>query len=186
MKYFVSALCIACFGLIDSVASADDSPISIAVVNVAYLLKNAPEAELASQALKAEFSPREQALQERLEEINTLEEALDENRSKWSEEEVRQADRNIRSMKRERTRTLEDFREELRFARDTALDDVQKSVFQAIEEVRQKQNIDIVIQEYVAASQRVDMTLSVLEYLQQQLDKQQPENSADTQTEKVN
>lgn len=184
MRYFISAICFCFVALLSSKVIADDAPISIAVVNVAYLLKNAPEAELASQALKSEFSPREQALQEGQERISKLEDERDRNRTTWSAEQVRQADRNIRSMKRERTRALEDFREELRFARDSALDDVQKSVFQAIEDVRLKRNIDIVIQEYVAASQRVDITTSVLEYLQERLNIKKPETTK-TQTDQV-
>lgn len=185
MRYFISVICFSFVALLSSKVIADDAPISIAVVNVAYLLKNAPEAELASQALKSEFSPREQALQEGQERISKLEDERDRNRTTWSAEQVRQADRNIRSMKRERTRALEDFREELRFARDSALDDVQKSVFQAIEDVRLKRNIDIVIQEYVAASQRVDITTSVLEYLQERLNIKKPETTK-TQTDQVN
>lgn len=184
MRYIISVICL--LAVTSAKVIADDAPISIAVVNVAYLLKNAPEAELASLALKSEFSPREQALQEGQEQINKLEDERDRNKSAWSEEQLRQAERNIRSMKRERTRALEDFREELRFARDSALDDVQKSVFQAIEEVRLKRNIDIVIQEYVAASQRVDLTPSVLEYLQEQLNLKQSDSTTETQTDKVN
>lgn len=184
MRYIISVICL--LAVTSAKVIADDAPISIAVVNVAYLLKNAPEAELASLALKSEFSPREQALQEGQEQINKLEVERDRNKSAWSEEQLRQAERNIRSMKRERTRALEDFREELRFARDSALDDVQKSVFQAIEEVRLKRNIDIVIQEYVAASQRVDLTPSVLEYLQEQLNLKQSDSTTETQTDKVN
>ncbi|PID45723.1 MAG: hypothetical protein CSB47_07195 [Proteobacteria bacterium] len=155
-------------GMAQTLVFAGDE-ISIAVVNVAYLIKNAPEAELASQALKADFLPKEKALQKKQEHIRQLEAERDQNKSTWSAEKVRQADRQIRALERERTRALEDFREELRFARDSALDDVQKSVFQAIEEVRKQKNIDIVIQEYVAASQRVNVTDEVLEYLRAQL-----------------
>ena len=158
--------------------SADEAPpISIAVVNVTYLMENSPEAELASQKLRAQFAPKERALALEQDVITQLETVRERNLSVWSEDEVRRAEREIRSLKRERTRTLEDFREELRFARDSALDEVQKSVFLAIEEVRLEQGIDIVIQEYVAASARVNLTPFVITYLQDKLKKQPPENS---------
>ena len=96
---------------------------------------------------------------------------------------MRKAEREIRSLKRERARTLEDFREELRFARDTALDEVQKSVFQAIEEVRIERGIDIVIQEYVSASSRVDLTPHVIDYLKNKLEQHQGSRSEDTKAE---
>lgn len=183
MRNIIVAACIAIFGLMNAKAIAAEDQITIAVVNVAFLLKNAPEAELASQALKAEFSPRENALKEGQERISQLEAERDRNKSVWSTEQVRQADRQIRSLERERTRALEDFREELRFARDSALDDVQKSVFQAIEEVRIQRNIDIVIQEYVAASQRVNLTTAVIDYLEEQLTLKQSETSDTTKKE---
>ena len=62
---------------------------------------------------------------------------------------------------------MEDFRDELRTARDLAMDSVQNVIFQAIEEVRAQQGIDLVFKEndYIAASKRVDMTDKVLAYL---------------------
>ena len=183
MRNIILAACLAVFGFLNTKAFAAEDQITIAVVNVAFLLKNAPEAELASLALKAEFSPRESELKEGLERISKLEEERDRNKSIWSKEQVRQASRQIRSLEIERTRALEDFREELRFARDAALDDVQKSVFQAIEEVRIQRNIDIVIQEYVAASQRVNLTAAVIDYLEEQLTIKQSETSDTTKKE---
>lgn len=178
MKKLFVMLALLGLGLIHATTFANNKDISIAVVNVAYLMKNAPDAELASQSLKAEFSPREKALQEEQERIKALEAERDRNKSKWSPEEVRQAERQIRSLQRERTRALEDFREELRFARDSALDEVQRSVFQAIEEVRMQRNIDIIIQEYVAASDRVNLTDSVLEYLQTNIKKKSADSTS--------
>jgi outer membrane protein len=162
-----------------AMSANEDFTVSIAVVNVTYLMKNAPEAELASKALKEQFAPKELALTKEQDVITQLETTREKNLSKWSKEKLRQAEREIRSLKRDRARTVEDFREELRFARDSALDDVQKSVFSAIEEVRIERNIDIVIQEYVAASVRVDLTPHVITYLQNKLKQQQPVNSED-------
>jgi outer membrane protein len=160
------------------VMSADEVlPISIAVVNVTYLMENSPEAELASQKLREQFAPKERALALEQDVITQLETVRERNLSVWSEDEVRRAEREIRGLKRERARTLEDFREELRFARDSALDEVQKSVFLAIEEVRLERGIDIIIQEYVAASTRVNLTPFVITYLQDKLKQQQPSNS---------
>ena len=171
MKYIPLLICLFLLNLSSTKAYAeDDGIVSIAVVNVTYLLKNAPEADLASQSLKDSFSPREKSLADDQDKIKKLEEELEKNKTNWSSEQVLQRSREIRAVNREHTRALEDFREELRFARDSALDDVQKGVFQAIEEVRIEQKIDIIIQDYVAASQRVDLTPLVLQHLQEKLD----------------
>jgi outer membrane protein len=152
-----------------SPAFAKDS-VSVGVVNVTFLMENAPQSEVASTQLKARFSPQEKKLAIELDEINQLETELNKiKESKGDVELLRQKERELRSRKRVRSRTLQDFREELRFARDAALDDVQKEVFKAIDEVRIQQGVDIVLQDYVSASQRVDITPLVLEHLKSKL-----------------
>jgi len=145
--------------------SAKDS-VSVGVVNVTYLMENSPQSEIASVKLKNKFSPQEKKLAAELDKINALELELNEIKvANKSVELQRTKERELRTMKRVRSRALQDFREELRFARDLALDEVQKEVFKAIAEVRQQQNIDIILQDYVSASQKVDITPAVLEYL---------------------
>ena len=152
--------------------------VSVGVVNVTYLMEKAPQSEVASAQLKSKFSPQEKKLALEIDELNKLEIELDKiKRSKKNATLQRQKERELRSRKRIRSRTLQDFREELRFARDSALDDVQKEVFRAIDEVRVEQNIDIVLQDYVSASQAVDITPLVLDYLKNKLDSSQTGNA---------
>ena len=151
-------------------AYAEDT-VSVGVVNVTFLMENAPQAEVASSNLKDKFLPQEQKLAEDLEKINRLEiELKKETPSKQNADLRRQKERELRSRKRARSRSLQDFREELRFARDAALDVVQKEVFSAIDEVRKEKNIDIILQDYISASQRVDITPVVLGFLKKKLD----------------
>ncbi len=151
------------------ILSAKES-ISVGVVNVTYLMENAPQSEVASKQLKSKFSPQEKKLAIELDKINKLEADLDKiKESKKNVNLQRQKERELRSRKRLRSRALQDFREELRFARDTALDDVQKEVFSAIDEVRIQQNIEIVLQDYVSASKNVDITPLVLGHLKNKL-----------------
>lgn len=148
-----------------------EEAVSVAVVNVTFLMENAPQSEAASNQLKEKFLPQEKKLAEQLDDINQLESELEKIISAKTGGDVkRQKERDIRSRKRKRSRSLQDFREELRFARDAALDDVQKEVFRAIDEVRIQQKIDIVLQDYVSADKRVDITSLVLTYLKKKLE----------------
>ena len=145
--------------------------VTVGVVNVTYLMENAPQASIASVKLKSKFSPQEKKLAAELDEINALELELNEIKvAKKPIELQRQKERELRSKKRVRSRSLQDFREELRFARDVALDEVQKEVFRAIDQVRIQAKIDIIIQEYISASKKVDITPAVLEYLKTKAD----------------
>jgi len=153
-----------------SAVYAEDA-VSVGVVNVTFLMENAPQAEVASSNLKDKFLPQEQKLAEDLEQINRLEIELKKIiTSKGDDDLRRQKERELRSRKRARSRSLQDFREELRFARDAALDVVQKEVFSAIDEVRKQKNIDIILQDYISASQRVDITPIVLGFLKKKLE----------------
>lgn len=145
---------------------------SVAVVNVTFLMENAPQSEAASNLLKEKFLPQEERLAKQLETINKLKTELENLISSGVKGEIkRQKERLLRSEKRKRSRSLQDFREELRFARDAALDDVQKEVFNAIDAVRDQQNIDIVLQDYISASKTIDITPLVLTYLKKQLER---------------
>jgi len=145
--------------------------ISIGIVNVNYVIENAPQSKKSSAKLKAKFSPQEQALAKQLDEINQLEDQKNTQEIINSEVKKNQLEREIRIRKRMRKRALEDFREELRFARNAALDIVQKEVYDAIDKVRARKGIDIIIQNYVSASKRVNITDDVLEYLQEKIKK---------------
>lgn len=148
-----------------------NEPISVGVVNVTFLMENAPQSEIASVKLKSQFSPQEKKLAADLDEINALELELNEIKvAKKGIEIQRQKERQLRTRKRIRSRSLQDFREELRFARDQALDEVQKEVFSAIDQVRVQEKIDIILQDYISASKKVDITPIVLEYLKNKAD----------------
>ena len=147
-------------------------PVSVAVVNVTFLMENAPQSVAASNQLKEKFTPQEKKLADQQALINKRQLELDKNKASGDQktEMIRQKERELRALKRTRERQLQDFREELRFARDAALDVVQKEVFSAIDEVRKKRDIDIVLQDYLSASKRVDITPLVLEYLKNKIE----------------
>ncbi len=150
----------------DSVAITS---VSVAVVNVRHLLQHAPQSEAASKELKKRFLSKEQELDTEAEAIRAFEESLRQAEGRITREEKIEKKRELRSRKRTQNRALEDYREDLRLAKSEALDDVQKTVFEAIDEVRQLKKIDIILQDFVSASERVDITKTVLAYLADKL-----------------
>ena len=153
---------------------------TIAVVNVRHLLQHAPQSEEATKALKKRFSNKELKLDEESEAIRKFEEAIRQAEGQQSRSEKIEKERELRSRKRTQNRALEDYREELRIAKNSALDEVQKAVFEAIDVVRERQKIDIVIQDFVSASERVDITKDVLAYLADKLKEEQASKKDDS------
>lgn len=143
----------------------DRPPLSIVVVNVRYLMKNAPQVEIARNDLKERFKEREATIEKTALQIRDLEVTLQKQVDTLSTEDKLVREREIRSRKRRHERVKEDFIEDQRLARINALDEVQEIVFKAIDAVRQRENIDIVLNEYVSASDRVNITNKVYAYL---------------------
>lgn len=165
---WIITLCL-CLGLMTLPVQAEEPPLRIAVVNLSVLLEKAPQSQAASNKLKAEYSAKEQQLEA---EKNAIKQAQDTLTNQieagtLNATDQLQQERDLRSRERTYNRNMEDFRDELRTARDLAMDSVQNVIFQAIEEVRAQQGIDLVFKEndYIAASKRVDMTDKVLAYL---------------------
>lgn len=149
--------------------TADTHATSIAVVNVRYLLQHAPQSEEASKVLKKKFLAKEKELDKEAEAIRAFEESIRQSEGQLTRQEKIEKERELRSRKRTQNRALEDYREDLRLAKSAALDDVQETVFEAIDAVRKDEDIDIVIQDFVSASEKVDITKKVLAYLARKL-----------------
>lgn len=160
-----------CYCLI-ATAYASDKTLStrIATVDVRLLLKNSPQSNVATEELKKRFQRREKELDNEMLAIQQLETELRQRAAELSKDEIRQRKREIRDKRRSQNRAVEDYREDLRLARNAALEDVQKIVFEAIDSVREKEGIDVVIQDYVSASKRIAITDKVLVHLQMLLE----------------
>lgn len=160
-------------------ASADEAArqsVRIAIVNVGTLLDNAPQAKSADAKLKLDFVPREQKLETDQKAIQQLEDELTLRNDAGSlpQEEKVQRQRELRDLQRNYARQMEDFREEVRVARDAAIDALQASIIQAIGDVREQEKIDLVLREsnYIVASDRIDITSKVMQHLEQKFQAQ--------------
>ncbi|CAA6807809.1 MAG: Unknown protein [uncultured Thiotrichaceae bacterium] len=175
VKTFFQLIMLSSFLFIVPDVSAAEKRSTIAVVDVRLLLQTAPQTAEATRILKERFIPQEKELEDEALAIKNLEERLVRDKAKLSKEERITRERDLRQRKRERNRALEDYREDVRLERAAALDEVQRQVLDAIESVRASKNIDVVIQDYVAASPEVDITNDVLALLGKLLkDSQRP------------
>jgi outer membrane protein len=166
----ISGIILAVFFLFSTSLFAE--PVSIGVVSISKIMEQAPQAERSSINLKAKFLPIEENLAEQATEIKKLL-AIKAEISSSSSDEKLQMERKLRTLKRAHSRALEDFREEFRFARDRALDKVQNEVYDAIHVVRRQLGLDLIVQEYVSADPRIDITSNVLEYLREKMQEKQ-------------
>ena len=163
--------------LFNSVWAEDPNPpYRMAVVNLVKVLEQAPQSAAEGKRLESLFAAREAALAQEQLELQRAREALQATGDTLPEAERVQRERELRTLERDYSRKQEDLREEIRFAKDAALEKVQEQVEQAVDAVRAEGQIDIVFREsnYIVASARVNLTDKVLAYLQQQFDSAQP------------
>ena len=169
-------------GLLWGSVWAEDTalPFRIAVVNLVKVLEQAPQAAAEGKRLENLYSGRETALAQEQLELQRAREALQTTADTLPEAERVQRERELRTLERDYSRRQEDLREEIRFAKDAALEKVQEQVEQAVEAVRAEGQIDIVFREsnYIVASSRVNLTDKVLAYLQHQFENSKPAASS--------
>lgn len=155
---------------------AEQRPVRIAVVNMARLLENAPQSKAADARLKLDFVPREQKLAAEQKTIRQLEDKLSTGVQSGVLPEVDKVagQRELRDLQRNYARAVEDFREEVRVARDAAIDALQAEIIQAIGDVREQEKIDLVLREsdYIVASDRIEMTAKVMQHLEKKFQAQ--------------
>ena len=146
----------------------------IAVVDMADVLKRSPQSAAESQLLEDKFAERERALVGEQEALTQAEDTFNREVPLLSPSERVARESQLRAQQRKLKRNREDLREEVRIAKDSALNRLQANVSQAIKAIREQESIDIIFREtdYVAASERVDITGQVLTYLQQRFEEE--------------
>lgn len=138
----------------------------IGFVSVVKLIELAPQGEVATKKIEAEFGPRDKAMRKQQEAIQKLQEDLQKNAlvMKASERDKKQAE--LTKLERRFKRETEEFREDYNLRRNEELKVLQKVVREAINEVGKENNFDLIMTESVIyASDRANITELVLKKL---------------------
>lgn len=151
---------LACF-LVASVSIAEE--IKLGVVNIAYVLKHAPQAADARKNLEAEFAPRETQILSLEKNLKTETEKLSKDGAIMSPAGRKQLERKILNLKRDIKRAKEEFTEDLNIRRNDELNKLQKVVNNAIVTLAEEDKFDVIFGDNVMyANKRSDITKKVL------------------------
>ncbi|MCB1906867.1 MAG: OmpH family outer membrane protein [Rhodocyclaceae bacterium] len=137
----------------------------IGFVNSDRVMREAVPAIAAQKRLEKEFEPRDRDLQTQAKHLQTLQEDFDRNAMTMSPQDRRSAEREINELNREYQRAQRGFREDLNARRNEELAAVLDRANKAIKEIAEKDGYDIIFQEAVYASTRIDITDKVIEAL---------------------
>jgi len=137
----------------------------IGFVNTERILRDAPPAKAAQAKIEQEFSKREKELQEISARIKSMSEKLDKEASVLSESDRLRRQRELSDLDKDFQRKQREFREDLNQRRNEEVANVLERTNKVIKQIADSEKFDIILQEAVTVSPRVDITDKVLKAL---------------------
>ena len=139
--------------------------VRVGFVNSDRVMKEAPPAKKAQQKLEKEFEKRDQELQRLAKQLQGMQEALEKNGMTMAEGERRNKEREFNELNRDFQRKQREFREDLNQRRNEELAGVLERANKTIRQIAEAEKYDIIFQEAVYASPRIDLTDKVIKAL---------------------
>ncbi len=137
----------------------------IGFVNTERILREAAPAKRAAAKLEKEFSGRDTELQRMSKQVRDLQTHLEKEGLTLPETERKNTERELANLSREYQRSERQFREDLNIRRNEETAGVQERAQRAIQQIAEAEKLDLILQEAVWASQRIDITDKVLRAL---------------------
>lgn len=139
--------------------------LKIGVVNTERILKESAPAVKAAKKLEKEFAAREQEIQKLSKQFREVQAHLERENITLSETERRNKERDAANLNRDLQRAQREFREDLNLRQNDERAQFQERVTRTINEFAEREKFDLIIQEAVYISQRLDITEKVLKAL---------------------
>jgi outer membrane protein len=134
-------------------------------VNTERVFRESAPAVKASKKLEKEFATRDQEIQKMAKQFRDLQAHLEKENVTMSETDRRNKERDLANLNRDLQRAQREFREDLNLRQNEERAAFQERVNRAIAEMAEKEKFDLILQEAVYVSGRVDITDKVLRTL---------------------
>ncbi|MBA4178679.1 MAG: outer membrane protein chaperone [Leptothrix sp. (in: Bacteria)] len=139
--------------------------LKIGYVNSEKVLRDALPAQAAQKKLEAEFSKRERELNDAAAKLKASADKLEKDAPTLSESERTRRQRELVEQDRDLQRKRREFQEDLNQRRNEELAAVVERANRAIRQIFETEKYDLILQEVVFASARVDITDKVIKIL---------------------
>ncbi|HBG30331.1 MAG TPA: hypothetical protein DDW98_06850 [Gammaproteobacteria bacterium] len=139
----------------------------VGVIDLAQLLREAPQARALRESLEADLEQRKRMLAREETAFTQKQEDFDRNVQTLSPERREQMERELLAAQRELIRKRRQFEEELQARRMEGLREIDRNVSRVIRDLAEREGFDLILSEGVLyASQRMDITARVIQELQ--------------------
>jgi outer membrane protein len=163
LKHLYEAAAVLALAFVVTAAGAAD--IKIGYVDVERIRRESAPAERASKQLEKEFAPRAQELQRREAQVKTLQGQLEKDGVTMSENERRSKEQELSRASVDVQRMQREFREDLNMRRNQELATLFERADKVIKQIADAEKYDLILQEAVYRSPRIDITDRVLKAL---------------------
>lgn len=147
------------------VGTAVAADIKIGFVDVERIRRESAPAERASKQLEKEFAPRAQELKQRESQIKALQGQLEKDAVTMSESDRRSKEQELSRMSVDFQRMQREYREDLNMRRNQELASLFERADRVIKQIADAEKYDLILQEAVFRSPRIDITDRVLKAL---------------------
>ena len=148
--------------LVTGVTAAE---LKVGYVNTQRIFRDAPAAQKAAKKLESEFSKRDQDLQRMAKQLQGLQENLEKNSVTMAETERRAKEKEFGELSREFQRRQREFREDLNLRQNEENAAVIEKANRAIKQIAEADKFDLILQDVVWVSPRLDITERVIKAL---------------------
>lgn len=152
-------------GVIAFSAAVAHAETRIGFVNGQRVINESPQAGKAKKKLEKEFEKRDQDLQKMAKQLQSIQEQLERNGLTMSESDRHSREREFNDLNREFQRRQREFREDLNMRQNDEMASIYERVNRAIKQVAEAEKFDLILQEAVYVSPRIDLTDRVIKAL---------------------
>ena len=138
----------------------------IGFVNTERIMRDSAPAQRAQKKIEGEFTKRDQELTRIADQLKRMQEDLEKNAMTQSESQRRTKERELADLDRDFQRKRREFQEDLNQRRNEELAQVLEQANRAIRALAEQEKYDIIFQDAVFASPRIDITEKVIKALE--------------------
>ena len=147
------------------VTGVSAAELKIGYVNTQRIFRDAPAAQKAGKKLEGEFARRDQDLQRMAKQLKDTQETLERNAVTMAESERRAKEKECAELSREFQRRQREFREDLNLRQNEENAAVIEKANKAIKQIAEAEKYDLILQDVVWVSPRLDITDRVIKAL---------------------
>lgn len=163
VKYIYSAFAVLALSL--GIATAEAADLKIGFIDAERINRESAPAERASKQLEKEFAPRAEELQKREGQIKALQAQLEKEAMTMSEGDRRAKEQELARNNLDFQRMQREYREDLNLRRNQELSALFERANRIIKQIAESEKYDLILQEAVYRSPRIDITDKVLKAL---------------------